>query len=392
MQFRDVIGQRPTKELFIQLAKEQRVPHAILLVGPPGNGKLGMALAFAQYLNCRDKTENDSCGICSSCLKFKKLIHPDLHFTIPVIKTSAISKPTSSDYLSKWRSYFLANPYPIYERWNQIIAEENKQGMIYVDEAAEIIQKLNRKSYEADDKVSLIWLPVTMHLTCANKILKVLEEPPVNVVFILATTEAHKVPATIVSRCQRFDFKKISADVMAERLKKITKLEKKSVDDEVIDQIVGLSQGCERDAESLLGQVLSLDDKKITIERASLVLPRSNTLRVKELAQLVAKKQVAGALAIIDCLLEEGVDIETFTNDFLDYLHSAMLLKSGAGNVLNITAGEMKELEAFTALVDIDTVLKIIDTVMRAQQEGKWSSIPQLPLEIAIVKSCEASL
>ena len=143
MQFKDVIGQRPTKELLMQLALEQRVPHAILLIGPPGNGKLGMALAFAQYLNCREKTETDSCGVCSSCLKFRKLIHPDLHFTVPVIKTSAITKPTTADYMQRWREYFIANPYPLYERWNQTIAEENKQGMIYVDEASEIIQKLN---------------------------------------------------------------------------------------------------------------------------------------------------------------------------------------------------------------------------------------------------------
>ncbi len=218
MQFKDVIGQRPTKELFIQLAKEQRVPHAIMLVGPPGNGKLGIALAFAQYLNCRDKTENDSCGVCSSCLKFKKLIHPDLHFTIPVIKTSAISKPTSSDYLAKWRSYFLANPYPIYERWNQLIAEENKQGMIYVDEAAEIIQKLNRKSYEADYKVSLIWLPETMHLTCANKILKVLEEPPANTLFILVTEEEQRLISTIRSRCQTIRIPRIDEQDLAQAL------------------------------------------------------------------------------------------------------------------------------------------------------------------------------
>jgi len=215
MQFKDVIGQRPTKDLLIQLAKEQRVPHAMLLVGPPGNGKLGMALAFAQYLNCRDKTETDSCGVCSSCVKFKKLIHPDLHFTIPVIKTSAISKPTSSDYLAKWRSYFLANPYPIYERWNQLIAEENKQGMIYVDEAAEIIQKLNRKSYEADYKVSLIWLPETMHLTCANKILKVLEEPPANTLFLLVTEEEQRLISTIRSRCQTIRIPRIDEQDLA---------------------------------------------------------------------------------------------------------------------------------------------------------------------------------
>ena len=218
MQFREVIGHRPTKELLIQLAQEHRVPHAILLIGPPGNGKLAMALAFAQYLNCKNKTETDSCGVCSSCLKYKKLIHPDLHFTIPVIKTSSLSKPTSSDYLAKWREYFIANPYPLYERWNQTIAEENKQGMIYVDEASDIIQKLNKKSYEADYKVSLIWLPETMNLTCANKILKILEEPPANTLFLLVTEEEQRLLSTIRSRCQTIRLPKIEEQDLAEAL------------------------------------------------------------------------------------------------------------------------------------------------------------------------------
>ena len=218
MQFKEVIGQSTTKELLIQLALEHRVPHAILLMGPPGNGKLALALAFAQYLNCSNKTEVDSCGVCSSCIKYRKLIHPDLHFSVPVIKTSSLSKPTTTDYLPRWREYFLANPFPIYERWNQLIAEDNKQGMIYVDEASEIIQKLNKKSYEADYKVSLIWLPETMNATCANKILKILEEPPANTLFILVTEEEQRLLSTIRSRCQSIRLPKIGEKDLAEAL------------------------------------------------------------------------------------------------------------------------------------------------------------------------------
>jgi DNA polymerase-3 subunit delta' len=209
MQFKDVIGQNTTKQRLIQSVAEDRIPHAQLLVGPQGNGKLALALAFAQYINCPDKNHNDSCGVCSSCHKYAKLIHPDLHFTIPVIKTTAIDKPTSSDYMTKWRQYFGENPYPQYEKWIQVIADENKQGAIYVDEAKELIRKLNQKSYESEYKVSVIWLPETMNITCANKILKILEEPPVKTLFILISEAEEKLLSTIRSRCQLIRIPKI---------------------------------------------------------------------------------------------------------------------------------------------------------------------------------------
>lgn len=210
MQFKDVIGQNTTKQRLIQSVAEDRIPHAQLLVGPQGNGKLALALAFAQYINCPDKSHNDSCGVCSSCHKYAKLIHPDLHFTIPVIKTAAIDKPTSSDYMTKWRQYFAENPYPQYEKWIQVIADENKQGAIYVDEAKELIRKLNQKSYESEYKVSIIWLPETMNITCANKILKILEEPPAKTLFILISEAEEKLLSTIRSRCQLIRIPKIS--------------------------------------------------------------------------------------------------------------------------------------------------------------------------------------
>lgn len=210
MQFKDVIGQESTKQKLIQAVAEDRIPHAQLLVGPPGNGKLALAVAFAQYINCTGKISNDSCGECSSCRKYSRLIHPDLHFTIPVIKTAAIDKPTSSDYMTKWRSYFLENPYPQYEKWMQLIADENKQGAIYVDEARDLIRKLNQKSYEAEYKVSIIWLPETMNITCSNKILKILEEPPEKTMFILISEAEEKLLSTIRSRCQFIRVPKIS--------------------------------------------------------------------------------------------------------------------------------------------------------------------------------------
>lgn len=200
MQFKNVVGQEDIKKMLIKAVAEDRIPHAILLYGPPGNGKLALALAFAQYINCHSRSGGDSCGVCNSCRKYSKLIHPDLHFTYPVIKVN--DKATSADYIIKWREYFAENPYPKYQRWMQCIADENKQGVIYVDEARDLIHKLNQKSYEADYKISVIWLPEYMNAQCANKMLKILEEPPVNTLFILVSEGEEKLLNTIRSRCQ----------------------------------------------------------------------------------------------------------------------------------------------------------------------------------------------
>ena len=218
MQFKDVIGQEETKQKLIQSVQEGRIPHAQMLAGPPGNGKLALALAFAQYINCADRNSVDSCGVCSSCRKVGQLIHPDLHFTVPVIKTKVIDKPTTNDYITKWRPYFLENPYPQYEQWMDCIADENKQGAIYVDEARDLIRKLNQKSYESEYKVSIIWLPEMMNATCSNKILKILEEPPQKTLFILITEAEEKLLSTIRSRCQFIRVPKISDSDLTQAL------------------------------------------------------------------------------------------------------------------------------------------------------------------------------
>ena len=216
MQFKDIIGQREIKDKLLKAVVEDRIPHAILLYGPPGNGKLPLALAFAQYLNCHSRQAGDSCGVCNSCRKYSKLIHPDLHFSFPVIKSN--DKATSGDYILKWRQYFVENPYAHYQKWMQVIADDNKQGAIYVDEARDLIRKLNQKSYESDYKISIIWLPELMNVQCANKMLKILEEPPLNTIFILVSEAEEKLLNTIRSRCQFMRVPKIADNDLTDYL------------------------------------------------------------------------------------------------------------------------------------------------------------------------------
>jgi DNA polymerase-3 subunit delta' len=202
MFFREIIGQNATKNRLIQSVKEERVSHAQLFAGPSGTGKLALAIAYAQYVACTNRQANDSCGECPSCKKYRKLIHPDLHFVFPVIKTKKFDKPVSDNFLEEWRMMIGQNPYFSIDQWFDQIGVENSQGLIYAHQSEEIIRKLNLKSYESEYKVMIIWLPEKMHVACANKLLKMIEEPPVKTLFVLITENEEDIISTIRSRCQ----------------------------------------------------------------------------------------------------------------------------------------------------------------------------------------------
>ncbi len=195
------------------MVKENRVSHAQLFCGPEGVGKLNLALAFAQYLNCQNRQEDDSCGTCASCIKYAKLIHPDLHFVFPVVKSAKHKNPVSDSYISEWRQFVLSQPYFNINHWFSFL-DADKQGLIYSQESQEIIKKLSLKTFEAKYKVMIIWLPEKMHLAAANKLLKLLEEPPAGTVFLLVSDNPNDVLGTIQSRAQRLNIPALSiADI-----------------------------------------------------------------------------------------------------------------------------------------------------------------------------------
>lgn len=205
MFFRDIVGQSEIKERLIRTAREGLIPHAQLFCGPEGIGKFPLALAYAQYLNCEDPTENDSCGKCASCLKYNHLAHPDLHFVFPIIKKAAKKKDVCDDYISEWREFIKKNSYFNLSQWLEFIDAENSQGLIYAKESEEIIRKLSLRIYEAKYKIMIIWLPEKMHESCANKLLKIIEEPTDNTIFLLVSDAPDNITTTIQSRCQRIN-------------------------------------------------------------------------------------------------------------------------------------------------------------------------------------------
>ncbi len=237
MYFKDIIGQKEIKNRLIEEVKEGRIPHALLFCGPEGNGKLPLAIAYARYICC-ENPGNDACGVCPSCIKFNKLIHPDLHFVFPVIKKKGSSRAVSDDYINVWRNYVTDYPYFTLNNWVKEMGAENQQALIYVHESDEILRKLSLKSSQGGYKIMIIWLPEKMNADCSNKLLKILEEPPTKTLFILVSEQPEMLLTTIISRCQRFYIPAVNIEDMKAMI-----MTKFGIQDADAQEIAHISQG-----------------------------------------------------------------------------------------------------------------------------------------------------
>ncbi|MBI9067917.1 MAG: DNA polymerase III subunit delta' [Salinivirgaceae bacterium] len=238
MQFADIIGQQKIKNHLINTVKDNRISHAQLFLGNEGNGTLPLALAYAKYIMCLNRGETKACGECSSCRKVDKLQHPDLHFVFPVVKPTGKDKVVSDTFISEWRQFLINNPYGSYNDWLTAIDAGNSQGIIRVDEGREIIRKLNMKSFESEYKVMIIWFPEKMNAETANKLLKLIEEPPSKTLFFLVSENSEYIISTILSRTQLVKVPRISEDELFIGLQKIHNL-----DENKARQISRLAEG-----------------------------------------------------------------------------------------------------------------------------------------------------
>jgi DNA polymerase III subunit delta' len=205
MQFNQIPAHLDLKRVLTQAARRGHVAHAQLFRGAEGSAALALALAYATFLNCEGRAEedDDSCGHCASCLKISKLAHPDLNFIFPVTTTKAVSKDaTSQKFAAEWRAFLLENPYQGFNDWMQHLGAENRQGSIAKDEAAALLKLVSLKAFEAKFKMVVMWLPELMHPAAANAVLKLLEEPPPATVFLLVSHAPEQLLPTILSRVQ----------------------------------------------------------------------------------------------------------------------------------------------------------------------------------------------
>lgn len=232
MQFKEIVGHNDIKKRLIATVKEGRISHAQLFLGAEGSGNLPMAIAYSQYIACENKTDSDSCGSCSSCIKFEKLVHPDLHFVFPVATNKSIKKdPVSSKFIAEWRELVLEKKgYFTLANLQEKLATENKQLIIPKDESIEILKKLSLKTYESEYKTMIIWYPEKFNGASANKLLKILEEPPNKTLFILVAHDSGQILPTILSRTQLIKIDKITdADLSAALVKKFNLQENQAV-------------------------------------------------------------------------------------------------------------------------------------------------------------------
>ncbi|MDD3285430.1 MAG: DNA polymerase III subunit gamma/tau [Patescibacteria group bacterium] len=348
--FADILGQNHLKITLQNELADAKLGQAYLFCGPRAVGKTSMARVLAQAVNCerRQPGESEPCGECAACLSIKR------GQSLDVMEIDAASN-TGVDNV---RDNIIASAR---------LAPSGKMRVFIIDEVH------------------------MLSLSAFNALLKIIEEPPQHVLFILCTTEVHKVPATIISRCQRFDFKRISPAEIVKKLSFIASQEKIEISREVLEDISRQSGGHLRDAESLFGQVLALGEKKIGVEEAELILPRHHNQEALELIDFLAKKNPGGAVSLINQLADSGINFKNFLEEILLILRKIMLQSAqpGLAEKLGLDLGESLELRVsrLSAELPLAACLRIMRRFLELSQE-KPASIPQLPFEMAAVELC----
>lgn len=350
--FNEVVGQNHIKLTLEHEIASGKIAHAYLFCGPRAVGKTTMARVLAKAVNCVNRKAKDfePCNKCESCNE------------ITVGKSLDIMEIDAASHTG-------------------------------VDNVREnIIASARVAPVKAKYKVFIIDEVHMLSTSAFNALLKIMEEPPTFVMFILCTTEIHKVPTTIISRCQRFDFKKISISDIAKKLHYIVETEGVKVDKEILEAVARHSGGHMRDAESLLGQIVSISGKEVSKAEAELVIPRSDLLEAISLVDYLNKKDAANAIGLVNKLVDEGVDLKIFTDDFVEILRKMILAKvnPSLAEKLGLELGESLEIKIneISKNASLESLALFADSFIKARAELKNANIIQLPLELTIVNLC----
>lgn len=336
MLFKNILGHQDLKNKFINDVQKQQVSHAHLMLGKIGYGGLSLTLAISQYLMCENKQENDSCGQCSSCKKVQKLEHPDIHFSFPTVQ--AISK-TSDPMFSLWKESVLKNPYMDLNEWINISDEKGRKPIISVHQSEEIIKKLTLKSFEGGYKISIIWIAEEMNIACANKLLKIIEEPPKDTIFFLVVENEDTVLPTILSRTQ------------------ITKI--KQLNDE---HLIGFLRNQGHSNEDLLKSVSSRAEGDVTAALDMLnssAQSNSNYQRFVELMRVCYKKEVLPMMHWAETMSKESREEQKHFIKYALYMVRQSMMKNYTEDLLmRVSSDEAKFLANFARFITGNNVLE----------------------------------
>ncbi len=349
--FSEFIGQEHIVKTITNSLKKDNVSHAYLFSGPRGSGKTTLARLTAKAVNCENKKKGkfEPCNKCSSCIQFSQGQAMDL------IEIDAASQTGVDDI------------------------RDLKEGIRFVPSSSKF-------------KVFIIDEVHQLSKSAANALLKTLEEPPVYAIFILATTEIHKMIPTVISRCQRHDFRKLKTKEIIEKLDSICKKEKVKIEKSALELIAENAHGSLRDAEGLLDQVFSFAGNEIKAQNIKDILGLIETSTINEFINFVFSKNQKKAIKFLHEVSEQGIDLEEFTKSLVNYLRQGLILKiAGTKNpvISGLTDSEIKKLDSLVKNIEQSKISQILEFFLEAGNRIRYSPIPQLAIELAIIDSCE---